>query len=273
MKNYFIYILVSLFCLTACQNTEDIPLGKAKLCLNVEKVGSPIVSTRAVSSSLAVTIKNSEGGIVKQYAPGAVIEEKIELEVGTYTIIAYSDNQDSWQTANEGKGAACYYKEQAVTLEEDKITYVDMQVPLTNYAVTLSLPALFDTLFTSYTFTLTSGLRTCEIKNDDIKNDDKVYFDVEDGGFTYTLKATNREGKESTTAAVTYNNVECGKLYTLTYSYGSDPGSGGIDVGITDNTYGTLQVDITCDEFEDAASQVEHVIDAATGEIEEPNNE
>ena len=224
------YILLTLLCLTACQSEDELPAHMAELCLTLEQAGRPAVSTRAVSPNLAVTIKNSEGTEVKHYEAGGTVDDKIVLDEGTYTIVAYSDNQTNWQEANGGKGVSCYYAETSVTLKADEINYVTMQVPLTNYAVTLTLPDTFDTLFTSYTFTLTSGSRTCEIKQGE-----KAYFSVADGGFTYAFKATNNDGVEHSASAIPMPDVEAGKLYNMKYSYASASNSGGIDIEIKDD--------------------------------------
>ena len=105
-----------------------------------------------------------------------------------------------------------------------------MEVPIVNYAVTLTLPDLFDDLFKSYTYTLNSGTRSVSIKKGE-----KAYFSVGDGGFTYKLTATNTDNVTHSTTPITYRNVEAGKLYNMTYYYGTDANSGGLDIEITDD--------------------------------------
>jgi membrane carboxypeptidase/penicillin-binding protein PbpC len=115
-------------------------------------------------------------------------------------------------------------------VEYDQVVYVNMQVPLCNYAVTLTLPALFTDLFKSYSLSLASGNRTVRIQEAQ-----KAYFNVADGGFTYKLEATNNDNVSHATTPITYRQVESGKLYNMTYYYGTDANSGGIDIEITDN--------------------------------------
>ena len=71
-------------------------------------------------------------------------------------------------------------------MEYDMVKRLQMRVPMTNYAVGLQMPNLWDALFRSYTFRLKSGGRTVVIKQGE-----RAYFDVADGGFSYSLSATN----------------------------------------------------------------------------------
>ena len=101
---------------------------------------------------------------------------------------------------------------------------------MTNYAVTLTLPDLFNTLFKSYTFSLSSGNR-----NVSIQEGEKAYFAVPDA-FTYKLTATNNDDKTNSHSTIEYPDVEAGKLYNIKYVYGATVNTGGIDIDITDNT-------------------------------------
>ena len=61
------------------------------------------------------------------------------------------------------------------------------------------------------------------------------YFDAEEGGFTYQLTATNTDQITHHTSAINYKKVEKGKCYQMTYYYGTDDNSGGLDIEIKDN--------------------------------------
>ena len=231
MKQLIYILLIPLLCLTACQS-EEVASQKIKgtLCLTLQRGPKPLVSTRAVAEGLAVAILNPDGTEYAAYRAGEV-PSKIKLEANvTYTICAYTDNQDSWQTANEGKGEACYWGETTVTVGEDETVYVTYAVPMTNYAVTLTLPEMFNDLFKSYTFSLSSGGR-----NVSVREGEKAYFAVPDA-FSYKLAATNNDDKTSQHSAIEYPNVEAGKLYNIKYVYGTTVNTGGIDIDITDNT-------------------------------------
>lgn len=225
------YILLGIFLFTACQQDESAPTDrKAVLELMLTHAGRPqIADTRAVDDDLAVSIYKEDGSLFVQYPAGSV-PKKIVMEPGTFKVVAYTENQETWQAANEGRGAACYYDETSVVMEEDMVKRLQMRVPLTNYAVSLQLPELWDNLFKSYTFTLKSGTRTTTIREGE-----KAYFAVSDGGFSYALSATNTDNRTSYHSAIDYKDVSAGKLYTLRYSYDSDATSGGVDIVITDD--------------------------------------
>jgi hypothetical protein len=228
---HLIYILLSIVLFTACQQDELVPTDrKAVLELTLSRVGRPqIADTRAVDDDLAVSIYKEDGSLFLQYPAGAV-PKKIVLEPGTFKVVAYTENQETWQAANEGRGEACYYAEASVEMEFDNIKYLTLNVPMSNYAVGLQLPDLWDTLFRSYTFTLKSGTRTTTILAGE-----RAYFAVADGGFSYRLAATNMDNRTSYHSAIDYKDVSAGKLYTLRYSYDSDATSGGVDIIITDD--------------------------------------
>ena len=223
---------LSLF-LTACQQEEVVPSrGKGGMLeLDLLRGGRPVVSTRAVDNDLAVQILDEDGKEVFNWSAGNVPHPIQFEEAGTYTLRAFTENQDSWQTENDGRGAGCYYAETQVCIAEDSVVRLKLDVPMTNYAVGLKLPELFyPDLFQSYTFTLKSGSRTVTVTEGE-----KAYFAVPEG-FSFALEATNTDGKTSRHSALEYpRQVEAGKLYTVRYSYSSDATKGGVDVEVTDD--------------------------------------
>ena len=228
---HLIYILLSIVLFTACQLEEQTPVnGKAVLELSLLRSGRPqMEATRAADEDLVVDILDADRALYRHYEAGSV-PQKIVLEPGTFYVQAYTDNQTTWFTASEGKGEACYFLETSVEMEYDMVKRLQMRVPMTNYAVGLQLPDLWDVLFRSYTFTLRSGARTTTIKAGE-----RAYFDVADGGFRYALSATNTDNRTSYHSAIEYKDVSAGKLYTLRYSYDSNATSGGVDIVITDD--------------------------------------
>lgn len=239
MKRLCIYIIMCAFALVSCQ--QDIPVpsqSNAVLELDLLRAGRPVVSTRAVADGLAVEILK-DGTEYMSYAAGQV-PKKIVLEPGTFTVRAYSPNQNgAWKTENYGKGAGCYYAETTVQMEYDAVTRLKLDVPMTNYAVGLQLPEMFDILFNptgkpfpeSYTFTLKSGDRE-EVT---IKEGERAYFDVDDGGFSYALKATNNDNNTHQHSAINFTEVSAGKLFTIKYDYSNDINTGGVVIIITDD--------------------------------------
>ena len=225
-----IFILLSIVLFSACQQEELVPKGEAILELDLSCVGRPQMEvSRAVDQDLAVSVYKQDGSLFVQYPAGGV-PKKIVLEPGTFKVVAFTDNQSNWQTANGGKGVACFYDETTVEMEEDMVKRLQMRVPMTNYAVGLQLPELWDMLFRSYTFRLKSGGRTVVISQGE-----RAYFDLADGGFSYALSATNTDGRTSSHSAINYTDVMAGKLYTLSYHYDSDANTGGVDIVITDD--------------------------------------
>lgn len=211
-----LYILLGSIALIACQQNVDSEGEGCVLELDVACANMPVVVSRSVDSHLAVTFFNAEGEEYLHYPAGSV-PGRIVLEPGNFTICAYTENQDSWHTANNGKGEACYYAIQEVEMKYDHLTRITLTVPMTNYAVGVELPELFDELFSSYQFTLKSGTREV-----DICEGEMVYFDIADGGFIYALNATNIDGVSHTHSPISFTNVQSGKCYLLNYGYGFD---------------------------------------------------
>ncbi len=226
-----IYIIAALLSVltSGCSNQDDalLPQGSGTLSLQLHRVGC-VAETRAVSNELAVTIVGAEGPVAT-YAPGQV-PDRIKLEPGSYELFAYTDNQETWEQDNEGRGSACHWGTTAFTITYDNVTYVNMQVPMTNYAVAFSLPPLFEQLFVSHSLKLSCGGRTTSIRQGE-----KAYFDPAKGGFSYMLTATNNDQVTHSTATVMHREVESGKCYTLAYYYDTESNSGGIDIEIKDD--------------------------------------
>lgn len=230
MRQYTLYIVAYLLALASCQSELPIPeQGNCYLELNLSRIGVAKLQTRAIDNDLALKILNENGEIFIQYPAGSV-PHKLVLAPGIFTVVAYTENQDNWDEANDGRGEACYYGSCQVEMAFDQTTYANLQVPMTNYAVTLALPEYFHDFFPSYTFSLKSGFRQTSIKEGE-----KAYFDAEEGGFTYQLTATNTDQITHHTTPITYKKVESGKLYQMTYYYGTDDNSGGLDIEIKDN--------------------------------------
>lgn len=229
MKQHLIYIYIVLLAIASCTNVPE-PASKGNGTLSFASLTRTGANTvEDIDQDLAITVLDSNGDVFVQY-PAGKIPRKIVLEEGRFTIQAYTENQETWTEENNGLGAPCYFGSCEVDVEYDYITTISMEVPIVNYAVTLTLPDLFDDLFKSYTYTLNSGTRSVSIKKGE-----KAYFSVGDGGFTYKLTATNTDNVTHSTTPITYRNVEAGKLYNMTYYYGTDANSGGLDIEITDD--------------------------------------
>ena len=218
MKQILLYTLI-IFSLVSCQQ-EDSPLavGKGYLSLASLEIGTGTVSsisTRAVSPGLAIEILKADGTPVIKYDAGAAeASGKIELEAGNYILKAYSPNHNTSYDNNE-KGEPKYYKEQTFTIEPEKVSYLNVKVPMMNFGVSLVLPQdILDTWFNSYTFTITLGDRTLTLQNSET-----AYFDLpaDDTLLAYSLEATNKDN-ESFRQDHTYNQVlNGGTVYVISY--------------------------------------------------------
>ena len=209
-----LYTILGLFSLVACQKYEALEQDACVLELDVVCAHVPTIATRSVDADLAVTILDATGKVYKRIAAGEVSNE-IPMRAGSFTLCVHTDNQDTWYNANEGRGEACYFASREVTLQSGERGYLSMSVPMTNYAVGLELPELFDELFTSYQFALKSGNREVSIREGE-----KAYFSVADGGFTYAFSAVNADGVSNAHAPIEITSVQSGKKYLISYDYG-----------------------------------------------------
>ena len=226
-----LYILLSLVALAACQQLEtpERQHGECVLELDIARAGRPSVVSRAIDEDLAITILDAKGDKYLYYPAGSV-PKKIVLEPGVFTVCAHTDNQDTWHTANGGKGEACYFVSQQVEMEYDHRTRIALEVPMVNYAVEVGLPEFFDNLFSSYRLTLKSGEREVVIREGE-----KAYFATSDGGFTYALSVTNTDGVSHAHSPIWFFDVQSGKNYLLRYHYDSDATSGSVEIEISND--------------------------------------
>ena len=223
---YYYYIGILLLGLVSCTSDFEQPVqhsGESSLCL-VTRAGAP-----SDSNDLALKVLDAEGRLCRQYEAGA-IPKKIVLEPGIFTIVLYTDNQETWTSANGGRGEACYYVEKQVKMKYDQMIRDTISVPMVNYAVSLKLPEYFHDQFNSHAFALTSGER-----HTSIQEGEKAYFAPSDGGFSYSLQATNTDGVTHSHSAYRYADVQSGKLYVVTYVYGLDSNTGSVDIEIKDD--------------------------------------
>lgn len=225
-----LYIVLTLVALASCQ--QHIQLGEqgSVLELDVVRAETPVVVSRAIDADLAITILDANGREYLHY-PAGTVPNRIVLEPGTFTVCAYTENQDTWHTANEGKGEPCCYASRQIVMEYDHFVRLSMSVPMTNYAVGLQLPEKFDELFNAHQLTLQSGSREVIILEGE-----NAYFSVSDGGFTHVLSAINTDGITHSYSPKSFDDVQSGKCYLLNYSYGFDNASQAVQVEVFEKT-------------------------------------
>ena len=217
--------MLGILILTSCQQqNEFLEQEECVLELDVACAHKPVVATRAIDTDLAVTILDATGKVYNRIAAGKVSNE-IPMRAGTFTLCVHTDNLDTWPEANGGRGEACYYASAEVTMKPGERESLSMSVPMINYAVGLELPESFDELFTSHRLTLKSGVRDVVIREGE-----KAYFDVEDGGFTHALSVVNLDGVTHAYAPKVFVDVLAGKCFLLTYTYGYNEMPAKVDV-------------------------------------------
>ena len=245
---YYIFMLFPF--LIACSNDEQEILGQGEGVLMIndlsrQQVAKATVKTRnTVDADLAVEILASDGNVYRgyQYAAGATLPDKFALIPGDYTIHAYTENATTWATENAGRGSAVYEIRQDFNIQQDWVTYLDVQVPMTNYGVTYSVPEGFSEWFPTCQFTVSGDGRTCPLTQDQA-----AYFDpANTDGFSFTLHLVNNDGEVYDLEPQTYENPKAGLLYNVSYTFASDDDPTKLKIGISyDDIYEELVSEIT----------------------------
>ena len=216
MKQTILYLVASIFLLASCQQEGQGTEKTATGYLSIEGIALQAdvqtVSSRAVDEDLYVEILQ-DGERYSLYEPGTVLD-KIELPVGTYQLRAYN-GAAQMENPYERLGNPVYSSEaQSFDVEAGAVTSLELEVPMTNFGVTLKLPEEFAAYFgDNYTFTVTSN-RPVELKDGET-----AYFPYsENVTFSYSLKAVNADGEESEPEEGTRTEVACGTVYIITYA-------------------------------------------------------
>ena len=215
MKQTILYLVAAIFLLASCQQEEQMAEETATGYLSIESIALQadvqIVSSRAVDADLYVEILK-DGETYSLYNPGTV-PDKIKLPVGTYQLRAYNE-ASLMENPYEELGHPVYASEaQSFEVKAGEVTLRDLEVPMTNFGVTLQLPEEFATYFgNNYTFTVTNDRQV------ELKTGETAYFPYsENVMFSYSLNATNADGEESEPQRGTCTEVASGTVYTVTY--------------------------------------------------------
>lgn len=220
MKQTIVYFIVGLFLLTGCTQeelslTESDQIGYLTVeGLTLQQAELISVGSRAADADLYVEITDTK--VTTTYEPGKV-PAKIELAVGNCTIKAYNAAYKD-KTPN----AAKYYAEKTVEIEEGKVEYLSLEVPMVNFGVSLSLPENFWDWFSAYKFTVGAG----DASQTMLDEGKVAYFDYEkDVVINYTLSVTSKKELDGTfTQTGSYGSdegkaIEAGKIYRITYNW------------------------------------------------------
>lgn len=191
-------------------------LGSLELAVSLEApVKVKATATRAVDAELQLEIWSSDGAtLVRQFAPGA-FANRLTLEAGSYLLKAFTPNYTTSYSDTE-LGEAKYYAEKPFTIEADVVNRISFSVPMINTAVSLSLPSDFDTLFSSYSFTIKQQATQ---RNVTLNAGATAYFDctASEADLLYTLMTINSDNEpHSDSGNLT---AKASTLYLITYNW------------------------------------------------------
>ena len=251
MKRLF-YIFLLIPVLMACSNEEQmvVKTGEGTLVisdLSRQQVVKSVVTTRnAVDPDLAIEILTSDGNVYRdyQYAAGDEhLPQKFSLIPGTYTLHAFSENQTTWTSDNDGRGSAVYDATQEFTVQADWVTYVNLSVPMTNYGVTYTVPEGFSDWFPTCTFTISGDERLPNV----LTTSQTAYFDPANvAGFTFSIHLVNADGIGFDIGPQNYQNPQAGLIYNVNLTFASDDDPTKLMIGISyDDTYEEIIHEIT----------------------------
>lgn len=245
-----IYIMLLLPLLIACADGEKTVVSQGEGTLVVGKLslaqsGMAVVATRTtVDPDLAFEILAADGSVYRgyQYAAGASFPDKFSLIPGSYTLHAYTENQTSWTADNNGRGSAVHETSEPFTVQQDWVTYVNVEVPMTNYGVTYTVPDGFQTWFPTCTFTVSGDGRTSTLT----EGQAAYYNPANTEGFTFSIHLVNADGETYDIEPQTYQSPKAGLLYNVNLTFASDDDPTKIKIGISyDDTYEELVSEIT----------------------------
>lgn len=207
--------------LSACSDDNDSPLSGTEGILDLSGIqarpaAEVSVHTRAIDEQLKVDIYDAGGTLLHSFEPGES-NRRLQMEVGQYRLEAYTLNYHTEYAPTE-KGAPKYYGEQAFSIEADKVNVVTLNVPMTNMAVSYTLPQDFDTWFDTYTFTLSdeAGTRSIQPAPGEV-----WYYDATAASLSYKLEATNTDG-EPFASQGTITPTVAGTHYTVEYTFAAN---------------------------------------------------
>lgn len=218
MNKFFSIPLIAL-AFASCAQTEDVrpAMGTVSVVLS-KQAESPELVTRTVDDDLQVDVLDNGGTVLHHYDEGraqAALNE-LMLEAGTYTLRAYTANY-SYEYSNAERGEAKYYAETTFQVQAGRHIRLGLQVPMTNFAVSFTLPDDIASRFTDIRFTLTHAGRSLELSSGET-----AYFDLTPAAdLEYTLTMTNADGETGSKSAVlSVERQKAGTHYTVTYAMG-----------------------------------------------------
>lgn len=217
MNKFFSIPLIALAFASCAQTEEDVrpAMGTVSVVLS-KQAENPELVTRAVDDDLQVDVLSSDGTVLYHFDEGQATTglNELMLPAGTYTLRAYTANHDA-EYANAERGAAKFYGETTFQVLPERHIRVGLQVPMTNFAVSFSMPDDVASRFTNIRFTVTRGERTQMLVLGET-----TYFDLDPAAdLEYRLEMTNADGETgSQEKYLKVADQRPGTLYTITYN-------------------------------------------------------
>lgn len=212
-------ILFIAMALASCSQTEDVKPAMGSVTVELSKrAASPELVTRAVDDDLQVDVLSSDGTVLYHFDEGEATAalNALMLPAATYTLRAYTANHDAEYSSAE-RGEAKYYGETTFQVLPERHIRLGLQVPMTNFAVTFSVPDDITSRFTNIRLTLVHGDRTQMLVNGET-----AYFELTPAAdLAYTLEMTNADGEmRSQDKYLKAADQKAGTHYTVTYQMG-----------------------------------------------------
>ena len=206
---------IVLLLLAGCNRSDELLQGTLELTLAVAHPVSTTVSTRTVDASLQVEIWSADGTtLLHQFVPGQS-PNRLTLDGGNYLLKAFTPNYQTTYS-NDELGEAKYYAEQTFEITPDVINRISCSVPMTNTAVSFTLPEDFSSWFTSYSFSVKQQATARTVS---MEVGQTAYFDCTDGtaALLYTLTTINTDDEPHSDSGTL--TTTAGTLYRITYSW------------------------------------------------------
>lgn len=218
MKQIIIF-LISALVFAACSSspmTESPNEGYLDWSTITLKASTEVTSpTRAVPADLQIDIyKAGESTPFRTFAPGES-SRRLSLPEGEYRLLAYTLNHDTEYTNNE-LGAPKYEAATTFTIEAAKVTKVALSVPMTNVAITFTLPEGIETTLPTHSFIVQNSDASRSLV---LQDGETGYFDCATTGtatLLYTLTMTNQDG-EVFNRLGTLSAAQAGTQYSIDY--------------------------------------------------------
>lgn len=221
MKNKLLMVSMVMFLvllgLSSCSSGEDASQAKGKVQFYVER---SLAFTRAIdmtalsnTDNYIIDIYDAEGKVLMSKALGEIEESTVELEAGTYRLVAhYGESKPASQDALMMKGEAAF------SVEAGKVSEVGVTCTPVSAKVMVDFGEKMETYFSDYYVTYTTkalneeGTAAIWSKT----NTDPWYLLVENDETVKAVIHVTRKSDGKSATIERQHNLSAGKAWTLT---------------------------------------------------------